>query len=197
MTRRSTRDMIVDVAAGLFGTVGLRRTTMETIAVAAGRGRRTVYMYFRNKAEIYDAVVENEIKKIIVPLDALVQSTEDPVTLIPRYGEERMRLLNELMRRNPLLLKDFAQGHSRIERLRDKLQKGEMQIFVTLLRKFLPSSGAWAKITPEDCATLYLGMLRGNDRLLTKTDGLNEAIRLSSVASWLLLNALSGQVPDS
>ncbi len=197
MTRRSTRDMIVDVAAGLFGTVGLRRTTMETIAVAAGRGRRTVYMYFRNKAEIYDAVVENEIKKIIVPLDALVQSTEDPVTLITRYGEERMLLLNELMRRNPLLLKDFAQGHSRIERLRDKLQKGEMQIFVTLLRKFLSSSGAWVKITPEDCATLYLGMLRGNDRLLTKTDGLNEAIRLSSVASWLLLNALSGQVPDS
>ncbi|MCK7537729.1 MAG: TetR/AcrR family transcriptional regulator [Marinilabiliales bacterium] len=37
---------------------GLRRTTMETIAAAAGRGRRTVYMYFSNKAEIYDAVVD-------------------------------------------------------------------------------------------------------------------------------------------
>ena len=52
--------MIIDVAARLFATVGLRRTTMETIAAAAGRGRRTVYMYFRNKAQIYDAVVEKE-----------------------------------------------------------------------------------------------------------------------------------------
>jgi AcrR family transcriptional regulator len=41
---------------------------METIAAAAGRGRRTVYMYFSNKAEIYEAVVESEIRGITVPL---------------------------------------------------------------------------------------------------------------------------------
>jgi len=61
MARKSTRDMIIAVAAGLFATVGLRRTTMETIAAAAGRGRRTIYMYFSNKAEIYEAVVDREI----------------------------------------------------------------------------------------------------------------------------------------
>ncbi|MCB9029306.1 MAG: helix-turn-helix transcriptional regulator [Bacteroidales bacterium] len=69
MTKRGTREMIVDVAAGLFATVGLRRTTMETQqrqpAVAGG----TVYMYFKNKAEIYDAVVDMEIKKITGPLE--------------------------------------------------------------------------------------------------------------------------------
>jgi len=37
-----------------------------------------------------------------------------------------------------------------------------------------------------------MGMLRGNDRLFTKTDGLSEAIRLSSISSWLLLRAISG-----
>ncbi|HPE23793.1 MAG TPA: helix-turn-helix domain-containing protein, partial [Bacteroidales bacterium] len=76
MTKRGTREMIVDVAAGLFATVGLRRTTMETIAAAAGRGRRTVYMYFKNKAEIYDAVVDMEIKKITGPLSNLARSDE-------------------------------------------------------------------------------------------------------------------------
>lgn len=107
---RSTRDMIIDVAAGLFATVGLRRTTMETIAAAAGRGRRTVYMYFRNKAQIYDAVVEKEIRQITGPLSSLARSDGELGTVIHRYGEERMQLLGDLIMRNPLLMKDFPRG---------------------------------------------------------------------------------------
>ncbi|MFZ0471440.1 MAG: helix-turn-helix domain-containing protein, partial [Bacteroidales bacterium] len=80
MARKSTRDMIIGVAAGLFGTVGLRQTTMEIIAAAAGRGRRTVYMYFSNKAEIYEAVVEGELNRIINPLREIAAS-EGPFRL--------------------------------------------------------------------------------------------------------------------
>lgn len=184
--------MIIDVAAGLFATVGLRRTTMETIAAAAGRGRRTVYMYFRNKAQIYDAVVEKEIRQITGPLSSLARSDGELGTVIHRYGEERMQLLGDLIMRNPLLMKDFSQGHSRIEKLRDKLQKAEMQILIPLFRRHLSETEETGKISPEDCAWLYMGMLRGNDRLLTKTDGLIEAIRLSSISSRILLSAISG-----
>ena len=184
--------MIIDVAAGLFATVGLRSTSMETIAAAAGRGRRTVYMYFRNKAQIYDAVFEKEIKQISVPLSLLARSDEEPGTVLQRYGEKRMQLLGDLVMRNPLLIKDFSQGHSRIEKLRDKLQKAEMQILIPLFRRYLTETEVSEKISPEDCAWLYMGMLRGNDRLFTKTDGLSEAIRLSSISSWLLLRAISG-----
>lgn len=181
--------MIVDVAAGLFATAGLRRTTMETIAAAAGRGRRTVYMYFSNKAEIYDAVVEYEIRLITAPLSGLTRTDDALGLILSRYGEERARGLCRLLVKNPLLLKDFAQGHSRIERLRDKLQKIEMQIVVQLFRRHTSELSAPGNPSPEDFASLYLGMLRGNDRLLTKTDGLNEAIRLSSLSAWLISSA--------
>ncbi len=190
MAKRSTRDMIVEVAAGLFATVGLLRTTMETIASAAGRGRRTVYMYFSNKAEIYDAVVEAEIRHITAPLSILVR-TDDPLEIIlTRYGEERARAIGRLLGRNPLLLKDFAQGHNRIERLRDNLYKAEMKILIPLFKKYAAGSIAPGNPFTEDFASLFLNMLRGNDRLITKTEGLNEAIRLSSLSSWLLLRAL-------
>lgn len=192
MARKSTRDMIVEVAAGLFATIGLRRTTMETIAAAAGRGRRTVYMYFSNKAEIYDAVVEMEIRGITAPLGNLVRTDEPLEIILPRYGEERAIAISRLFGRNPLLLKDFAQGHSRIERLRDTLHKAEKKILIQLFKKFSVSSIAPGKPSPEDFASLFLHMLRGNDRLITKTDGLNEAIRLSSISAWLLLRAVEG-----
>lgn len=178
--------MIVDVAAGLFATAGLRRTTMETIAAAAGRGRRTVYMYFSNKAEIYDAVVESEIRLITAPLSGIARTDDALGLILSSYGEERARGLCRLLVRNPLLLKDFAQGHSRIERLRDKLQKTEMQIVVPLFRRYASELSAPGDPSPEDFASMFLNMLRGNDRLLTKTDGLNEAIRLSLLSAWLI-----------
>jgi len=181
--------MIVDVAAALFATAGLRRTTMETIAAAAGRGRRTVYMYFRNMAEIYEAVVESEIRMITLPLSELTRTDDGLCLILSHYGEERARGLSRLLDKNPLLLKDFAQGHSRVERLRDKLQKNEMQIVVPLFRRYASEVRAPGHPSPEDWASLFLNMLRGNDRLLTKTDGLNEAIRLSSLSAWLISSA--------
>jgi AcrR family transcriptional regulator len=189
MTRRGTRDMIVDVAAGLFATAGLRRTTMESIASAAGRGRRTVYMYFRNKAEIYDAVVEMEIRRITAPLKDIVTSEDAVEVLLQRYGEERALRLVDLIRRNPLLMKDFAQGHSRIERLRDKLHKAELQILTPLFAKQVTVTGDSAKGSPEDYASLFIDMLRGHDRQLTKTDGLGEAIRLASLSALIISSA--------
>jgi len=184
--------MIVDVAAGLFATAGLRRTTMESIASAAGRGRRTIYMYFRNKAEIYDAVVEMEISRITDPLKNLAAADESVETILQRYGEERAVRLVNLIRRNPLLMKDFAQGHSRIERLRDKLHKAELQILTHLFAKHVTTVAGKANGSPEDYASLFINMLRGHDRQLTKTDGLGEAIRLASLSSRVMIRAFSG-----
>jgi AcrR family transcriptional regulator len=202
MARKSTRDMIIGVAAGLFATNGLRRTTMETIATAAGRGRRTVYMYFTNKAEIYDAVVDMEIKLITGPLRDTVSVAKDFETVLHRYGDLRVNRIYSLMSRNPLLLKDFSQGHSRVERLRERLNNEELQILTPLFRRVtgtgsvssrhshaeqVGSESAAGKPSPEEYATIFLNMLRGSDRLLTKTDGLPEAIRLSSVSADIVL----------
>lgn len=181
--------MIVDVAAGLFASVGLRRVTMESIAAAAGRGRRTIYMYFRNKAEIYDAVVEMEIRRITEPLKAIALADLSLEKMLPRYCEERALKLGDLISRNPLLTKDFAQGHSRIERLRDKLHKDEFQILVPVFKKHFHSSDVSVAASPEDYAVIWLSMLRGTDRLLTKTDGLREVVRLGSLSARIISSA--------
>ena len=49
MTVSKTRTRLVDVARGLFAKQGLENTTMNDIAVASGKGRRTLYTYFKNK----------------------------------------------------------------------------------------------------------------------------------------------------
>ena len=61
MTVSKTRDMLVDVARQLFARMGVDNTTMNDIAQASRKGRRTLYTYFKSKNEIYLAVVESEL----------------------------------------------------------------------------------------------------------------------------------------
>ncbi len=170
MSRKSTRDMIIGVAAGLFGTVGLRRTTMETIAAAAGRGRRTIYMYFRNKAEIYEAAVEDELNRIIKPLREIA-ATDGPFGLVlQNYTAERIKLLEDLGRRNPLLMKDFALGLSRIEKLKERLVRKEMEVLTPFFQRHREEFNLPFGSTEEDCAVIFINILRGTDKLLVRED---------------------------
>ena len=54
-----TRVLMVDVARRLFAQYGKENVTMNDIAVASGKGRRTLYTYFGSKDEVYLAVIEN------------------------------------------------------------------------------------------------------------------------------------------
>ena len=58
MTVSKTREMLIDVARQLFARMGVDNTTMNDIALASKKGRRTLYTYFKSKNEIYLAVVE-------------------------------------------------------------------------------------------------------------------------------------------
>jgi AcrR family transcriptional regulator len=190
MARKSTREMIIGVAAGLFGTVGLRKTTMETIAAAAGRGRRTIYMYFSNKAEIYEAVVEDELNGILKPLREIAAS-EDPFGLVlQNYTAERIRLLKDLGSRNPLLLKDFAMGTGRVERLKERLANEELKVIIPFFNRHLKELNIPAGATVEDCVAIFINILRGTDKFLARENSHKKNRQLSVAGTDLFIKGL-------
>ena len=73
-----TRDKLLEVARNLFMVKGVEHTTMNDIATASERGRRTIYTYFKSKREIYQAVVERESELVISRLREVVQSSVPP-----------------------------------------------------------------------------------------------------------------------
>ena len=66
-----TRDKLIEIARQLFAHKGIENTTMNDIASASDKGRRTIYTYFRSKRDIYNAVVKTESDKIIDKLSAI------------------------------------------------------------------------------------------------------------------------------
>ena len=55
--RKSRREAIMDAAMEVFGTSGLDGASVEEIAHTAGIGKGTVYLYFKSKDEIFDAIL--------------------------------------------------------------------------------------------------------------------------------------------
>ena len=66
-----TRDKLIEVARQLFAHNGIENTTMNNIAEASDKGRRTIYTYFKNKREIYNAVIASETEQMITKLQEL------------------------------------------------------------------------------------------------------------------------------
>ncbi|MBP1640735.1 MAG: hypothetical protein H6Q17_2318 [Bacteroidetes bacterium] len=58
------RNEIILTAQKLFQQYGLQKTTMEDIARAMGKGKSTLYYYYKSKEEIFDAVLRVEMNEV-------------------------------------------------------------------------------------------------------------------------------------
>ena len=59
------RSAILMAAERVFQKWGLNKTTMEDIASEAGKGKSTLYYYYKSKEEIFDAVVKIELHRVL------------------------------------------------------------------------------------------------------------------------------------
>jgi len=54
---KDRRDQIIDAAIEVFGSKGLDIATVDQIAHTAGISKGTIYLYFKSKDEIFDAIL--------------------------------------------------------------------------------------------------------------------------------------------
>ena len=78
MSISKTRQKLVDVARQLFAKNGIANTTMNDIAKASGKGRRTLYTYFKSKDDVYSAVIESELERLSDKLDEVANKKISP-----------------------------------------------------------------------------------------------------------------------
>lgn len=64
-TPANTRDAILDAAGVLLGRYGYHKTTMDDLATQAGIARRTLYLHFRCKDDIFLARIDRVIERLL------------------------------------------------------------------------------------------------------------------------------------
>ncbi|MCQ2292418.1 MAG: TetR/AcrR family transcriptional regulator [Bacteroidaceae bacterium] len=118
MSVSKTRQHLINVARELFATRGLETTTMNDIAVASQKGRRTLYTYFRSKEEVYAAVIASELERLSENLDQVAGSDLPPDEKIFSLIYTHLEQTKETVARNGSLKAEFFGNIADVERAR-------------------------------------------------------------------------------
>lgn len=73
-TPKTTRDAILDAAGVLLGRLGYHRTTMDGLAQEANVARRTLYLHFQSKDEIFLERIDRVVQRLLVDLRAIADT---------------------------------------------------------------------------------------------------------------------------
>jgi TetR/AcrR family acrAB operon transcriptional repressor len=102
----ATRHQLLEAAERMFAEKGVSRTCLQDIAQAAGVSRGAIYWHFKNKADLFNAMME----RIILPMEQAMQQIgsdagQDPLIALQRAmlatmrsiaGDERTRRVFEV-----------------------------------------------------------------------------------------------------
>lgn len=135
MTVLKTRAKLVDVARQLFAKKGVEATTMNDIALASKKGRRTLYTYFKNKDQIYMAVVESELKMLSDTMDKVARKPIVPDKKILELIMTHLDIIKMAVYRNGTLRADFFRDIWRVEAMRKYFDNNEIKLFREVLKE--------------------------------------------------------------
>ena len=94
MDNLKTKYKFINAAKTLFVRKGYDDTTMIDIAEEAGLSRRTLYSYFESKVEVFQAVVNSEVEKILTQLSDIAKQNMPVQQKIVEFIFGYFRLVN-------------------------------------------------------------------------------------------------------
>lgn len=129
MSISKTRQKLIDIARQLFAKNGVANTTMNDIAVASGKGRRTLYTYFNSKEEVYSAVIESELERLSDKLDEVAAMKMRPLDKVIELIYTHLIMIRETVVRNGNLRAEFFRNIWMVEKVRKKFDDYEIYLF--------------------------------------------------------------------
>lgn len=84
------RALILDAALNLFRHYGYRRTSMEDIARAANVAKGTLYIYFKSKDELFEALARQLARNVEASLNAVIDRELEPEEKISALLEAKL-----------------------------------------------------------------------------------------------------------
>lgn len=130
---QKTREQMIDVARQLFAQKGLNATTMNDIADAAKRGRRTLYTYFRSKEDIFQAVVDQELEQFRHELEIARRISLPPEQKLINLIYIHLETMKNIVVRNGSLRAEFFKDIWLVEKARAEMDSYEQKLIREIL----------------------------------------------------------------
>ncbi|MBX2900282.1 MAG: TetR/AcrR family transcriptional regulator [Cyclobacteriaceae bacterium] len=156
---------IINGAKKLMQQYGLKKTTMEDIAKAAGKGKSTLYYYFKDKEEIFDSVINLEIDEFFHTVNAAVNKHTDAVSMLKAYIVTKVKTIKEKTNLYSFAIENDLQGRINKEftNLRNRYDTEEKKLIGFILSKGIEAKMFKSEIIQEvdTLSELLVSCIRG------------------------------------
>ena len=102
---------------------------MNDIAQQSGKGRRTLYTYFKSKDEVYFAVIESELERLSDKMDEVAAKRTSPQDKILELIYTHLDSIKETVMRNGNLRAAFFRNIWMVEKVRKHFDLAEVELF--------------------------------------------------------------------
>src|SRR5918993_1636945 len=148
---QETRNRILDAAERVFSERGVSHTSLEDLAKAAGVTRGAIYWHFRNKSDLFTAMVSRVVLPIEdIAADGVAEDTEDPLALLKERAvkalkrtatDPQVQRVFDIVTHKCEYLEDMADVRKRISDLKSGcIERTERTIRNAIKRSQLPKN---------------------------------------------------------
>jgi AcrR family transcriptional regulator len=148
------RRTILDAATGLFGSYGYHSTTVPMIVAESDSSVGSFYAHFRNKEDVFAAVLEELGRKVTELMDKARVSQPDPLSQIPAAVESLFLFLAENPKDARILIVESSGLSPRLEQVRRAILRQQAE---QVCRSFELASDAIFVADPAIAARCLVG----------------------------------------
>ena len=193
-----TREKFIEVARQLFARKGVENTTMNDIASASSKGRRTIYTYFKSKREIFNAVIASETDELLSRLRKVVEAPGPAREKLIQYIDCRFHTMSEIVSRNGSLKAGFFRDVRKVDRARKLITDKESELLKEILLEGVAQNVFHIK-NADDAALVITHILHGLDVPYVRDNISKEGVtqeQLKNYTTRLILYGLNGDDHD-
>jgi TetR/AcrR family transcriptional repressor of uid operon len=165
------REKIVSAAIIAFSVHGYDRTRMDDIAETAKLSKGTLYLYFKNKEELFYAISENNIRELKEQLSVLFTRSEDHISDSQKFYVNFRKASGPS---DKVFLETIAES-SRNRKLQDMLYRQRMKVLDVVTNYLRLQIGKGFFRRDVDVNAIAAGLVALYDGLtIGKTIGISE-----------------------
>ncbi len=114
---------ILKAAKTLFSQYGLKKTTMDDVARAVGKGKSTLYYYYPGKTELFQSVVKHEMLNATKLIRMAVNQERTAFSKFSAYILSRLTLRAESVNLSKVVLDDIFDHFKDIYPLKQEFEE--------------------------------------------------------------------------
>jgi AcrR family transcriptional regulator len=152
MKENPKRALILEAGSACFARFGYDKTNLEGIGKRAGLNKASLYYYFKNKEEIFVAVIFHETEVFARDLQSKTEALMDIRQQIAFYLTERIRRYGEVIHLTQLSVENLRRLEPQFDALYKETKAQEVQFLTSLFQKAADQKALRLEESPANLA---------------------------------------------